>query len=412
MNIRSVAINDFLSYIGVNDREVQLFESQWPLPDGVTYNSYLIRSDKTALLDTVKVTRAEDFIENLKEALNGRSLDYLVIHHMEPDHSGAIDLVVNLFPDVEIVGNKKAIEFLHNFYDMKQVRTREVKEGDVLDLGAQKLQFFMTPMVHWPESMVSYEPGSGILFSQDIFGSYGALSGGIYDDNIDWFVRADEAARYYSNIVAKYGRQAKKALQKLEALDIKMICSIHGPVWRTHPERIIDLYKRLANWEVEDGATIVFGSMYGNTAQMAEIIARALAQNGVSNIRLFDVAKTHASYLQHEIAKRRATVLLSCSYNNGLFPPMENLCNIIAENKMENHLLGIAGNFSWSGGGLKNLQKFAESQKGFELLEPMVEVRSAVKEADVERLQELAKTIADALKERREDSVKDLLGRA
>jgi len=408
MNTLAVEINDFLHYIGVNDRSTTLFENQWPLDNGVSYNAYLIHGEKTALLDTVKVTTVDRFIDKLEEALGGKPLDYLVIHHMEPDHSGGIDFILERYPNVTLVGNKKTMEFLQAFYEIDVDRALVVKEGDVLDLGGRELKFFMTPMVHWPESMVSFEPKSGILFSQDIFGGFGALDGPIFDDEIEWQNFANETSRYYTNIVGKYSRQAQSALKKLEALDITMICPVHGPVWRSNPDKIFNLYKNLATWQVQEGVVIAYDSMYGNTERMAETIARELAVQGIRNVRIFDVSKTHTSYIQNEMWKYRGIILGSCTYNNSLFPPMKNLISILEENKMQNHTIGLFGSYSWSGGALKALEAFAETQK-FERIETEVEARCAATPEDLEKCKQLAREMAADLMARRLEDVTNML---
>lgn len=408
MNTLAVEINDFLHYIGVNDRSTTLFENQWPLDNGVSYNAYLIHGEKTALLDTVKVTKVDRFIEKLEEALGGKPLDYLVIHHMEPDHSGGIDFILERYPDVKIVGNKKTMEFLQGFYAIGTEQALIVKEGDVLDLGGRELKFFMTPMVHWPESMVSYEPASGILFSQDIFGGFGALDGPIFDDEIEWQNFANETSRYYTNIVGKYSRQAQSALKKLEGLNISMICPVHGPVWRSNPDKIFNLYKNLATFQVQEGVVIAYGSMYGNTERMAETIARELAVQGIRNVRIFDVSKTHTSYIQNEMWKYRGIILGSCTYNNALFPPMKHLISILEENKMQNHTIGLFGSYSWSGGALKALEAFADTQK-FERIETEVEVKCAATTEDLERCKQLAREMAADLMARRLEDVTNML---
>lgn len=398
MKVLSVKINDVLSYIGVNDRETRLFEQQWPLDRGVTYNSYIYVDKKTCLLDCVKVNRIESFVAKLQETLNGRDLDYIVAQHVEPDHSSALPLILSLYPQAKIVGNKKTFTFLENFYGISADNHIVVKEGDSLDLGDHRLTFYMTPMVHWPESMVSYDDRDGILFSQDIFGGFGALDGPIFDDEISrWHYHANETARYYVNIVGKYSAMAEKAMDKLGGLTINMICPTHGPIWRSHPDMIMGLYQRLARQEVSDGVCIAYGSMYGNTERMAEIAARALAANGVKNVRVFDVSKTHTSFIQTEMWLTRGMLLGSCTYNIALFPPMKNLISILDENRMKNHTLGIFGNYSWSGGAVKELKAFAEKQN-FELLEPIVEAQSSPSAEDVEGLEALAKNMADNLR--------------
>ena len=394
-NILTVPITDKLTFIGVNDRETQLFENMWPLPNGVSYNSYVISDEKTALLDTVKVNRVDIFMEKLREALGGRDLDYLVIHHMEPDHSGAILPVLELYPNVKLVGNKKTAEFLRDYFNVEE-NFIEVKEGDELDLGETKLKFYMTPMVHWPESMVSFDEKSGILFSQDIFGSYGALGGAIFDDEINWELFKAESIRYYTNIVGKFSKQVQSAMKKLMGLDIKMICAVHGPVWRDNPHKIIELYDRLARYETEEGAVVVYGSMYGNTEKMAETVARSLAANGVKNVELYDVSKTHLSYLLADLWRFDGIVLGSCTYNNGAFPLMKNLVETLKKQKMSNHTIGVFGSYGWAGGGLKDLKAFAD-ESGYDVIETTVDAKGSATLEDLEKCEQLGREMAEVL---------------
>ena len=398
-----IKINDFLYYIGVNDRESPLFEKQWPLPNGVTYNSYLIKDKKTALLECVHASKVRDFAENLEKALDGRPLDYIVIHHMEPDHSGSLRLIRRLYPEAKLVGNKKTYEFLENFYGYTSEGNVVVDTGDVLDLGDHQLTFVKTPMVHWPESMISYEKSKGILFSQDIFGTFGTLTSSIFDDEIvDAELWAPEMVRYYVNIVGKYSMMAVRSLKQLDGLTIKLICPLHGPIWRSEPEKVLRLYETLARQDVKEGACIVYGSMYGNTQTMAEYIAQKMGEYGIFDVKTFDVSKTHPSYLQTEIWKYRCMILGACAYNNDLFPPMKTLLSILAENKMSNHSIGVFGNYSWSGGAVSALKAFAEEQK-YNFLQPVVEARSHPKEADYKAMDQLARAAAEDLKAHSEE---------
>lgn len=395
MNTLSVKINDFLYYIGVNDRQTQLFENQWPLERGVSYNSYVIKSTKTALLDTVKITKVDDFVTKLKEVLEGRDLDYLVIHHMEPDHSGAIETIIDLYPNVKLVGNKKTFELLENFYDVKDNLVL-VDDFDTLDLVEVSLKFVKTPMVHWPESMVSYEEKSGILFSQDAFGGFGALDGTIFDDEINWDLYKSETRRYYSNIVGKFSKQVQVALKKLADFKINMVCPVHGPVWRENPDKIIECYDKWSKQETEDGAVIVYGTMYGNTEMMAEAIARRLAERGVKNIKMFDVSKTHKSYILNEIWEYKALILGSCTYNNDLFPLMSDLVNVLKMNKLQNRVVAVFGSYSWSGGALKALKEFRDAS-AMDIVETTVETKSAPSKDDYMMLRQIADEVADKL---------------
>ena len=286
-----------------------------------------------------------------------------------------------------------------NFYEIDE-NILVVKEGDQLDLGNLKLTFYMTPMVHWPESMVSFEETSGTLFSQDAFGGFGALNGAIFDDQINWEFYADETARYFSNIIGKFSKMVQNALKKLSKLDIKMVCSVHGPVWRENPNFILDLYDKLSSYQTEEGVVIAYGSMYGNTAQMADYVANQLAKEGIKNIKVYDVSKTHHSYILTDIWKYKAVVLGSCTYNNSLFPNMAHLVDLLKENNIENHILGVFGSYSWSGGALTKLKEFGENSK-FDMIEKTVETKSSPKEEDFKALKEFSIELANKIKETR-----------
>ena len=397
MQLHSIKINENYTYVGVNDRETERFEGQWPLPHGITYNAYIVCGEKTALLDAVKVTKIDDFKEKIEEALNGKPLDYLVVHHMEPDHSSSIEFVREWYPDVKIVGNKATRLMLKAFYGIDEIL--EVGEGDTLDLGdGIELTFYRTPMVHWPESMVSYEKKYKTLFSQDAFGSFGTLDGGIFDDELNWAYYEDEARRYFTNIVGKFYAQVRPALKKLSALDIKQIFPIHGPLHRAHPERILKCYEDWCNLKTEEGVVIVYGSMYGNTARAADVFARALAEEGIKNIRVFDVSKTHASFIQSEIWKYKGLVVASCTYNNGLFFPMVALCHILKANRLTNRVFATFGSYSWSGGALKELKAFGEECK-YDMIDDFVEFKSAPTKEDLEHLRAVAKKMAARIRE-------------
>lgn len=395
-NALTVKINENLYYIGVNDRITRLFENMWPLPDGVAYNSFILTGEKNILMDTVKITQVDKFLEKMDEILNGGKIDYVVINHMEPDHSSALPTIIDLYPEVQIIGNKKTADFLKNYYDIED-NLIIVSDGETLELGDKKLTFYTTPMVHWPESMVAYEEETKTLFSQDAFGGFGTLDGPIFDDEINWDYYLDETIRYYTNIVGKYSQQVQAALKKLSKLDIKVICPLHGPIWRSQPEKIIDLYDKLSKQETEDGVVIIYGSMYGNTEKMAETVARSLANEGIKNVRIHDVSKTDMSYLIANTWRYKGIILGSCTYNNSLFPFMGSLIAYLKQQKMKNHVLGIFGSYSWSGGAVKELKAFAEST-GFELLDTVVEAKGAAKDDDLDGLIQLGKEMAEALK--------------
>ncbi|MCD7962615.1 MAG: FprA family A-type flavoprotein [Rikenellaceae bacterium] len=354
-----VNVTEKIFYIGVNDRRKELFENLWPLPNGVSYNCYLVRDEKTALIDTVEMGTAGDFVGQVMSLLDGKTLDYLIINHMEPDHTGEIGNIVRNFPDVKIVGNNKTFKVLEAYYGIKE-NLLEVKDGDSIDFGEHKLSFTMTPWVHWPETMMTHDTEKGILFSGDAFGSFGTLDGGIFDDEVDFKFYEDDMLRYYSNIVGKYSNMVQKAFAKLSSLDIKIICPLHGPVWRTDPSKVIALYDKWSKQEGENGVVIIYATMYGNTARTADYIARQLAEQGIKNIRVYDVSKTHISYLIRDVWKYKGVIIGSCAYNTYMFPLMEHLTTEFEHYGVKNKFLGIFGGYSWSGGGVRNLMSFAE----------------------------------------------------
>ncbi|MDP4185972.1 MAG: MBL fold metallo-hydrolase, partial [Bacteroidota bacterium] len=274
--MHQVKLAEDIYYVGVNDRKTHLFENYWPLEKGVAYNAYLIVDEKVALLDTVERSFIDEFLEKLDTILKGRKIDYLIVNHMEPDHSGAIKSIVTRYPEITLVGNKKTFPILSNFYQIEK-NTLTIEDGGTLDLGKHKLGFHTIPMVHWPESMVTFESTEKILFSSDAFGSFGSLDGGIFDDELNLSFYEEELMRYFTNIVGKYCPHTQRALKKLDALDIKMIAATHGPIWRTNLSYILDRYHKWSSYQTEPGVVIVYGTMYGNTEKMADVIARQLS---------------------------------------------------------------------------------------------------------------------------------------
>ncbi|MCD7712304.1 MAG: FprA family A-type flavoprotein, partial [Firmicutes bacterium] len=357
-------------YVGVNDRQKPLFENMWPLPYGVSYNSYLIVDEKTVLVDTVDICYSDIFLKKIEYALEGRTLDYLIVDHMEPDHAGSIRLLRQQYPDVQIIGNARTFGMLQGYHGIT-TGLHEVKEGDTLSLGRCELTFYMAPMVHWPEVMVTYDSTDKILFSADAFGTFGTLDGGIIDEemNVDHFW--EEMIRYYSNIVGKYGNPVQKALQKLASLEIKTICSTHGPVWRENIAKTISIYDRLSRYEGEKGVVIIYGSMYGHTEQMAEAIASSLAVNGVKNIIMHNVSKTHASVILKDVFKYKGIIVGSPTYSNQLYPEVESVLNKIETREVKNRLYGYFGSFTWAGAAVKHLAAFGEKMKWEVIAEPV-----------------------------------------
>ncbi len=360
---RNVKVSERISRIGVNDRTTELFEGLWPLPNGVAYNSYIIMDEKTALLDTVKLGFDKDFEERVTETLGGRELDYLIINHMEPDHTGEIKSIVKRYPNVKIIGNSKTTKIFEAYFDNIS-NYEEIKEGDILDLGYHKLQFILMPWVHWPEVMVSYDTTDGVLFSADAFGTFGTLDGGVFDDEIlfDKYYE-DDMRRYYTNIVGKYSTFVQKVFAKLADTPINIICPLHGPIWRTNVSKVLSLYDKWSKMEADDAVVIVYASMYGNTAIMADYIARVVAEQGVKDIRVYDASKTHISYLISEVWRAKGVIIGSPAYNTYMFPLIENLTRELEHRGLKNRYLAIFGGYSWNGGGVRNLKTFAENIK-------------------------------------------------
>jgi len=368
----------------------------WPLERGVAYNSYLITDEKVALIDGVEIGQVERFLKKIRAVLGARPIDYLVINHMEPDHAGAIQILRELYPDMKLVGNKKTIPMIDGYFGFSD-NCIEVDEGSKLELGNHTLQFFMIPMVHWPETMVTYLLEEQILFSADAFGSFGTLDGGIFDDEMDFDYFKDEMRRYYSNIVGKYGSPVRKALEKLATLDIKMIAATHGPVLRTHIAEVLDMYNRWSNYMGEEGVVIAYASMYGHTEEMAEVIAREIAEQGVRSIRMYDVSKTHPSYIISDIFKYNSLILGSPTYSNGLHPNLESLVNKLETIGIPQRNFGFFGNFTWAGAAVKRLQGFAETS-GWKVVGVPVEEKHALKSSKYEACRELGRAMASVVK--------------
>lgn len=392
-----ITLKGNVHYVGVNDRAKTLFEGLWPLPYGVTYNSYLIADEKVALIDTVDVNFFDLFIEKVREVIGKRPIDYLVINHMEPDHSGSIRLLRQFYPNITLVSNKKALDMVEGFYGVG-AQTRAINEGDTLELGHHKLRFHMIPMVHWPETMVSYDLTDHILFSGDAFGSFGALNGTPVDTHMDTTLYWSEMERYYANIVGKYGAPVQKALQKLDGVFIEMICSTHGPVWTgENVAKVVGVYDRLSRYATEEGVVIAYGSMYGNTQQMAEAIAEELSVQGIRKIVLHDVSRVNHSYILADLFRYKGIILGAPTYNASIYPQMEMLMSEIEMRDMKDHYLGYFGSFSWVSHAVKRLAAFSEKVK-FEVVGTPVEMKQGMKDSVRTACQELAKAMADRLK--------------
>lgn len=388
-------LTDSIHYLGFNDRRTQLFENIWPIPHGVSYNSYLIVDKEIALVDTVEQHYIDEYLESIEAIIGDRQINYLIINHMEPDHSGAIKAIVRKYPKITLVGNKKTFGLVESLY-LKPLSILTVNDDDLLDLGEHQLQFRLIPMVHWPETMVTYEKKNKIVFSGDAFGSFRTLDGGIFDDEIDLDFYEEEMMRYFTNIVGKYCAHTQRAISKLSDLEIKMIAATHGPIWRTNLNWVLSRYNKWSSYNTNKGVVVVYGSMYGNTQKMAEIIARRLAERGIKNIRIYDSSKTHKSFIISDIFKYRGFIVGSCAYNNELFPNVESLLTTVKHMGIKNHLLAIFGNYSWSGGGVKNLMAFAEEIKWESVYSP-VEAKGTLTPDTRNELIALADAMADRL---------------
>ena len=389
-------IKDKVYYVGVNDRKKTLFEGLWPLPSGVSYNSYLIDDDKICLIDTVEVDFFTQFLENIREVIGDRPIDYIVINHMEPDHSGSLSLMRKYYPDIQVVSNKKAFDMLRGFYGISGGEY-EVKNGDTLELGHHTLQFFLTPMVHWPETMMSLDVTDNIIFTGDAFGCFGALNGGLIDSEINCDDFWLEMIRYYSNIVGKYGTPVQNALKKLAGIPLDYICSTHGPVWHEHLNKVVALYDQMSRYETEEGLVICFGTMYGNTERMAEVIARAASQAGIKNIVMHNVSKTHHSYIIRDVFRYRGLIVGAPTYNTGLYHEMDVLLSELANRDIKNHYLGWFGSYGWAGKAVAKIKEWNDTQLHFEPVGKPVEMRQALTADVAVQCSELGKAMAERL---------------
>lgn len=392
-------VTEDVSWIGVNDRKTERFENYMPLPYGVAYNSYLISDEKTCVIDAVEFGSSALYIEKVILGLDGKNLDYIVINHVEPDHSSGLKDILRVFPNVKVVGNAKTLGMLRAFnIEFPDENFVTVKEGDILDLGKHKLTFAMIPMVHWPESMVTYDTTEKILFSNDAFGGFGALDGGIFDDEVNFDFYIDEMRRYYANIVGKYGAQVTSAIKKLSGLEIKLICPSHGLIWRKDIAKVVSLYSTWAQLlPEEEGVVIVYGSMYGNTAKMAEIIGRELNAQGIKEVKIYDASKTDHSFIVAEIWKYKGLVIGSCAHNNSVYPKVQPLLHKLENYGLKNRYLGIFGTMMWSGGGVRGIEAFANGLKGIKVIAEPVEVKGTPKVEDVAKLENIARELAAKL---------------
>ena len=374
-NKKPVADNIF--YIGVNDRQKSVFENYLPLPEGVSYNSYLIVDEKVALIDTVDISFSDVYFAKIDAILKDRPIDFLIINHMEPDHAGVTGLLKQKYPAIQMVGNARTFEMLNGYFGI-HTHLLEVKEGSTLLLGKRSLTFYTAPMVHWPEVMVTYETSDQILFSADAFGTFGTLDGDYLDTRIPTDKFFDEMRRYYACIVGKYGAPTQALLKKLASLEVQTVCPAHGPVWRQKIQHIVDLYNHWSRYEAEEeGVVVVFGSMYGNTQQLAEAVAEGLVAGGITNVIVHNVSKTDTSFILSDIFKYKGLIIGSPSYNTELYPLIEKLISAIKHRGIKNRLYSCFGCFTWAGAAVKHLTAFADTM-GWELAGAPVENKHAV----------------------------------
>ncbi len=387
-------------WVGGGDRRLERFENMFPLPNGVSYNSYIIKDEKIALMDTVDASITRQFFENIEYVLGDKKLDYLVINHMEPDHCANIGELLIRYPNVKIVGNKKTFQFISQFYDFDISNNMiEISEGDEIFLGKHTLRFFLAPMVHWPEAMFSYEKSEGILFSADAFGSFGAFTGNLFADETDIEnLYIDEYRRYYSNIVGKYGPQVQNVLKKLAGVNINMICPLHGPIWRENLPFILDKYNLWSTYTPEkNGVVLFYGSMYGNTENTVSLLANLLSQKGIKDLRIHDVSKTNPSYIISDVFKYSHMVIASPTYNNGLYLPMESLIHEMAALNIQKRKASIIGNGSWAPMADKRILQLVSEMKNMEIVGTPLVIHSSLKEEQLPALKELAEAIYQSM---------------
>ena len=397
-NVRKVT--EDIVWVGASDRRLALFENIFPIPRGVSYNSYVLLDEKTVLLDTVDASVAGQFFENLEHVLDGRKLDYLIVNHMEPDHCAMIGDLVRRYPEVQVVGNTKTFGMIKQFFgtDFAE-RAVTVKEGDTLATGAHTLHFVMAPMVHWPEVMVTYDEKDKVLFAADGFGTFGALNGNIFADEVDfdrdWL---DDARRYYTNIVGKYGASVQALLKKASGLEIAVICPLHGPIWRENLGYILEKYQKWSTYEAEDQAVVIlYATMYGNTASAADALAGRLAAKGVKKIAVYDVSNTHVSELISEIFRASHVVFAAPTYNGGIYPVLENLLADMKALAVQNKTVALMENGTWAPMTAKQMREKLAELKNVTILDTQITIKSAMAPEQEGQLEALADAIVASM---------------
>lgn len=395
-------IQEDLYWVGGTDRRLALFENMYPIPRGVSYNSYLVMDEQTVLLDTVDRAVSDIFLENIAHVLGDRALNYLIVNHMEPDHCAVIGELLLRYPALKVVGNAKTIAMIKQFYDFEvDSHAVIVKEGDTLSTGQHTFTFVMAPMVHWPEAMVTYDTTRKILYSADAFGTFGAMNGNLFADEVnfdrDWM---DDARRYYTNIVGKYGPQVQALLKKAAGLEIAMICPLHGPVWRTDIAKFVEKYDRWSSYRPEEAAVLIaYGSVYGHTENAANILAAKLADLGIRNIAMYDTSVTHPSVILAEAFRCSHIVFASSTYNNGIFTSMETLLADLKAHNLQNRKFALIQNGTWAPASGKLMSELLAGFKGFEQIGETVTLKSAVKQEQYQALNTLAEQIAASVGE-------------
>lgn len=394
-------VTEDLYWVGANDKRLHLFENIHPIEDGVSYNAYVLLDEKTVLFDTVDWSVGKEFIENVKYVLDGRPLDYMVINHMEPDHCASMQEVILRWPDVKIISTEKARMMMTQFGYEVDDNFIQVEEGQTMKFGKHEVVFVFAPMVHWPEAMVTFDTTNGVLFSADAFGSFKSLDGVLFADEVnfdrDWI---DEARRYYTNIVGKYGPEVMALLKKAQTIDIKMLCPLHGPVWRKDIGYILDKYIHWATYAPEEqGVLIVYASMYGNTENAAHVLAAKLHEKGFHNTRMYDVSKTHVSYLIGEAFKFSHMALLSVTYNLNLFPPMQEFVDDMKRLNLQKRVVAVVENGTWSPqAGDKMVEAFDE-MKQMTVLNEQITINSALSKMTEKEIDSLADSIIESMKQ-------------
>ena len=393
-------INQDWTYVGANNRRLNLFENIYPIPKGVSYNSYILLDEKTVLMDTADASVQKEFLENVSATLNGRSLDYLVVQHMEPDHCALISDIMDKYKTATLVCNQKTLTMIGQFFDINlEGRVLLVKEGDTLNTGKHTLSFIMAPMVHWPEVMMTYDTTDKILFSADAFGSFNAIDGNLYADEVDYQNQwLDDARRYYANIVGKYGIPVQAVLKKASGLDIQMICPLHGLIWRQNLSWFIDKYQKWSTYTPEDKSVVIsYASIYGFTEQAANALAFKLAQRGIKNIKVYDVSSTHPSWIVSESFRASHLVFAASSYNAGLFPAMETVLLDIKAHALCNRTIALMENGSWAPTAINAMKSILADLKNITYIEPEIHIKSAMKSTDENQLDKLADEIVKSM---------------